>query len=265
MRALFRFPVLLLALAAVACQTANYNGPGNIGKLPAGTVTGNHRLREDVPSNPPRTVTCDTARYQTVTMNQLNVDCDPFNYKPLFDKAVEQVKGLAAATECPVGCTPAHSWIESMQSVCQGTTAAVILEAGLICPRPATTRPVGVTATAGELIGAPRQIPSPLPAPRPSVGAMRGEIAGGFVSCNPVETVMYDYREAVTDCSATSYDFQAHVEYAQRRAPSVCGPAVCAAGCKDIPTPALIKTAWRCRGTREVVVEIDVQCCIPTP
>lgn len=255
---------LLLLVASLGCQTANFEGPGNSGSIPGGTVTGRQTWEENA-ENPPRNARCDAQVFQAINVNQPNVDCEQgFNYAPLYEHAKSLAKSLAAETKCPDECAPAHFWIEQMSTNCLGTIAAVNMEAGILCPRATTTRPAGVSPSAGSLVGPEADFPDPLPPPKPRIGTLRTKFPAAFVGCNPVEYVLFDYREAVGDCSGQTYDFRAHVEYAQRRAPSVCGPAVCAPGCKDCTPPVIAQTKWSCRPNgREVRVEVQVQCCKP--
>ena len=261
-----RLSLLTLALMLVMGQSKcpDYSKPDDTGPLPAGTVPATKKYQEDAAQNPPDPLTCDVPVYQTITVSETNVTCEPtYNYATLFTQAKAIADGIAEATQCQAAdCKPAHSWIERASTECQGTTAGVMLEIGLLCPRNKPKPPgLQITAATPALNGPPTQFPNPPPAPKPSIGDVKGQLATTPVTCKPVEAVQYRYREPAAGCNAQPYPFQPFADRAARRAAAVCKAVNCAAGCTAAAPPVILRTAWTCRNNNQVQVTVDVQCC----
>ena len=264
-------PALRCALLALVFFTLvgqdqcppDYSKPDASGPLPPGTGPIVQRFQEKVPANPPDPLTCDRAVYQTITLSQPNVNCEAgHNYVPLFDAAKGLADGIAAASVCPGGCAPLHTWIERLTTECLGTTAGIVLEIGLLCPRPDTARPAGVQITRADprLTGPPMVLPNPQPPAKPSIGDVTGTLPGAPVACRPVEPVEFRYREEAA-CGNPGFDYKPYVDRAERRAPAVCNAVGCAAGCAKTSPPTILRSRWNCRNGKEVDIRVDVQCC----
>jgi hypothetical protein len=260
-----RFSLLVAALGLTMGQSKcpDYGNPGNSGPLPPNTPPTAHKYQEKTPANPPDPLTCDRPVYQTITVSETNVTCEPtFNYATLFTQAKALADGIAAATQCPANCRPVHSWIERLTTECLGNTAGVVLEIGLLCPRAGTAKPPGVPMTAANpaLNGPPMQLPNPQPPAKPSIGDVTGKVAATAVTCTPVELVEYRYREPAA-CGGAGFNYKPFVTRAERRAPAVCGAVTCAAGCAPCVPPVITRSQWGCRNGNEVDITVHVQCC----
>jgi hypothetical protein len=256
-------PLLVLLMGQEKCPPPNRNAPDDTGPLPPGVAAATKKYEEKAPQNPPR-LACDVPVYQTVNVSQQGVNCDAaaVNYAQLFTEAEGLARGIAAVTECPANCRPAQWWISRLVTDCQGGTAGVILEIGLLCPLN-MARPAGVQIAANDprLNGPPLALPNPQPPAQPSIGDVKGQVAGGPVTCNPVEVVEYRYREPAA--CGPNFPYGPYIDRAQARAALVCSAVQCAAGCQPCVPPINLRTQWGCRNGREVDVKVQVQCCKP--
>lgn len=196
------------------------------------------------------------------------LDCNGFDFTPLYDRAAAAADFALQGLDCPRECRPLHTWENARKWECAGVfiplTAYATVEKTALCPEADDPRPAGLGAPQpGDFAANPHSEGGQNTAP-----AIIEEIGDTFeVGCPATEFAVFEYFEDVPACEGVNY--QPFVQKAQALARAQHGSLSCAAGCNKLPYRE-IRLEWYCRPApvgphADVIVNVifEVNCTRP--